>query len=97
MTHYIPMEHLTDVRQVLAYILLSGLFGIVIGFVGGLISFFYPSMTAETRTLIAFIMIILSSTATLWSAGILRVSYFMMDAVFRLALMKRDRNGVPEL
>jgi hypothetical protein len=97
MTHHIRMEDAPDVLQIMLYILYSGLFGLVIGFLGGLITFFYPNMTAETRTLIAFLLIMLSSTVVLWGAGLLRISYFIMETLGRVIMMKRDRNGVPEL
>jgi hypothetical protein len=95
MTYHIRTEDSPGVLQVMLYMLYSGVFGLIIGFAGGLISFFYPNMTAETRTLVAFLLIMFSSTAVLWSAGLLRIGYFIMDTLAQVILMKRDTNGVP--
>lgn len=91
MTHYIYHEDAPAVKQVLVYLFLSGLFGIAIGAIGALISVLYPNMSDEARTLLAFVMIILSSTVTLWGAGALNaVTFFFHTGLQAVALRPRQ-------
>ena len=89
MTHHIHHQDAEGVEQVLLYLFLSGFFGFVIGVTGTVITFFFPDMTAEGRTLVAFILIIISSTVPLWGAGLLNVWTFAGDALIRWVTMRR--------
>lgn len=96
MTHSIAYEDVPSVRQVLLYIVSSVIIGFLFSFFGALVSAMYPNMTADTRTLLALVMIYMSSMCILWSAGLLRIGWFIAES-FAWILIKRDSKGVLQL